>query len=241
MIVPMEQTPTPKPPEQPTEQPHTVAPENDTLQTPPPTHPPTKKAAKPSRFTGVKAFLSVLAFVAAIIIAATLINQFIFQSYYVDGTSMTPTLHNNDRLIIDKVERTVSMIGGKHYIPKRGQIVVLDSSLVDQSGHSEQLIKRVIGLPGDTIVIDNGVVTVKNKDSPNGFNANDALGLQLDPTFVDTPPLTVTISDNQVFVMGDNRGPGGSFDSRSFGAVDSDEIQGRLLARIFPLNQTKFF
>ncbi len=240
MIVPMEQTPTPKLPEQPTEQTHTVAPES----TPPEakhTYTSTDKDTKPRRFTGAKAFLSVLAFVAGIVIAATLINQFVFQSYYVDGTSMTPTLHNNDRLIIDKVERTVSMVEGKHYIPNRGQIVVLDSSLVDQSGRSEQLIKRVIGLPGDTITIDNGIVTIKNKDNPNGFNVNESLGLKLDPTFTETPPLTTTIGDNQIFVMGDNRGPGGSFDSRSFGAVDSDKIQGRLLARIFPLNQTKLF
>jgi signal peptidase I len=198
--------------------------------------------SNPRRFTGVKAFLSVLAFVVGIIVAATLINQFIFQSYYVDGTSMTPTLHNNDRLIIDKVERTMAIASGHHYIPKRGQIVVLDSSLVDQTGHNEQLIKRVIGLPGDTITIgSDGNVIIKNKDNPNGFNANQTLGLNLAPSYVDDAPYTVTVPENDVFVMGDNRGPGGSFDSRSFGPVDSNKIEGRLLARIFPLNQTKFF
>jgi len=193
------------------------------------------------RFTGVKAFLSVLAFVVGIIIAATLINQFIFQSYYVDGTSMTPTLRNNDRLIIDKVERTAALATGHHYIPQRGQIVVLDSSLIDRSGRNEQLVKRVIGLPGDTIYIDStGIVTIKNKDNPNGFDVNKSLGLNLAPTYVDSP-MTITVPDNNVFVMGDNRAPGGSFDSRSFGPVDSSKIEGRLLARIFPLNQTKFF
>lgn len=199
-------------------------------------------AVAPKRgFSGAKAFLSVLAFVIGIIVAATVINAFVFQSYYVDGTSMTPTLHNNDRLIIDKVERTVALVEGKHYIPKRGQIVVLDSSLVDQTGHDEQLIKRVIGLPGDTIYISgDGTVIIKNKDHPNGFNVNQSLGLNLAPTYVDSP-MTVTVPDNEIFVMGDNRGPGGSFDSRSFGPVDSSKIQGRLLARIFPLNQGKIF
>lgn len=178
---------------------------------------------------------------AGIIIAATLINQFIFQSYYVDGTSMTPTLRNNDRLIIDKVERTAALATGHHYIPKRGQIVVLDSSLVDTSGRNEQLIKRVIGLPGDTINIgSDGNVIIKNKDNPNGFNVNQSLGLNLAPTYVDSP-MTVTVPDNDVFVMGDNRAPGGSFDSRAFGPVDSNKIEGRLLVRIFPLNQTRFF
>lgn len=212
---------------------------------PAPSHPPSQPPSAPTspkRFGGVRAFLSVFAFIAGIIIAATLINQFIFQSYYVDGTSMTPTLSNNDRLIIDKVERTLSMAGGRHYIPQRGQIVVLDSSLVDQTGHNEQLIKRVIGLPGETISItQEGVVTIRNHDNPNGFNANDALGLSdLAPTYVEAP-LTITIPDNEVFVMGDNRAPGGSFDSRSFGPVDTNKIQGRLLARIFPLNKTRIF
>lgn len=190
----------------------------------------------------MKAFLSVLAFIGGVIIAAALINQFIFQSYYVDGTSMVPTLHNNDRLIIDKVERTFALAGGKHYIPQRGQIVVLDSSLVDQSGHNEQLIKRVIGLPGETISISmEGVVTIKNKEHPEGFNVNEALGLtNLEPTYVESA-INMTIPDDQVFVMGDNRAPGGSFDSRAFGPVSSDKIQGRLLARIFPLDQTKLY
>ncbi len=189
----------------------------------------------------MRAFASVAIFVVGIIVAATLINQFIFQSYYVDGTSMTPTLQNNDRLIIDKVERSLATVGGGHYIPKRGQIVVLDSSLVDQTGHSEQLIKRIIGLPGDEVMIgSDGMVTIKNKAHPAGFNVNDSLGLKLEPAYVDTP-LDMSVPSNEVFVMGDNRGPGGSFDSRTFGPIDTSKIQGRLLARIFPVNKSGFF
>lgn len=196
---------------------------------------------KRRNFTGLKAFLSVALFISSIIIAAILINQFIFQSYYVDGTSMTPTLQNNDRLIIDKVERTVALASTGHYTPQRGQIVVFDSPLIDQYGRNEQLVKRVIGLPGDTINIsENGTVTIKNSQNPNGFNANEALGLNLSPTYVDSP-LNITIPENQVFVMGDNRSPGGSFDSRSFGPIDTSKIQGRLFARIFPFNSTGFF
>lgn len=198
-------------------------------------------ASLSQRFAGAKTLLSILLFIGSTIITATLINQFIFQSYYVDGTSMTPTLRDNDRLIIDKVERTFATAGGKHYIPARGQIVVLDSSLVDQSGRSEQLVKRVIGLPGDTVnITGNGTVTIKNSQNPSGFNVNESLGLSLEPTYVDSP-VSITIPENQVFVMGDNRGPGGSFDSRSFGPIDTSKIQGRLLARIFPFNATGFF
>jgi signal peptidase I len=234
----MEPSQSPTPPDQPAQQQHMPSPDPQSPQV----HNPTPALTTDKRrFAGVRAFVAIFAFVIGIILAAALINQFIFQSYYVDGTSMTPTLHNNDRLVIDKVERTVALAEGKHYIPKRGQIVVLDSSLVDQTGRDEQLIKRVIGLPGDTISIgSDGVVTIKNKDNPNGFDVNKSLGLNLAPAYVDTP-MTITVPANDVFVMGDNRGPGGSFDSRSFGPVDSSKIQGRLLARIFPLNQTKFF
>lgn len=236
MIEPMEHPPTQEAPTAHASRPTDGAP----IPTKP--HPtPPKPRKNGSRFTNAKAFLSVLAFIAGVIIAATLINQFIFQSYYVDGTSMAPTLKNNDRLIIDKVERTAAMIGGRPYIPQRGQIVVLDSSLVDRTGHHEQLIKRVIGLPGETIIISNeGAVTIRNQQHPEGFDANQALGLSLESTYVDAP-INLTIPQGQVFVMGDNRAPGGSFDSRAFGPVGSDKIQGRLLARIFPLNQTKFF
>lgn len=220
----------------------------DSITTPPPItssspQPPAAQASSEQtkgRFSS-RAFLSIVLFIVGIIIAATLINQFVFQSYYVDGTSMTPTLQNNDRLIIDKVERTTAQIEGRHYIPKRGQIVVLDSSLVDQYGHNEQLIKRVIGLPGENLVIgSSGNVIIKNKDHPDGFNVNDSLGLKLDPTYTDSP-INIVIPANQVFVMGDNRGPGGSFDSRAFGPIDADKIQGRLLARIFPLTKTGLF
>jgi len=213
---------------------------------PGPSAPPGAEQAKPPEktvhhaLTSFRTIMSIVLFIVGIVVAATLINQFIFQSYYVDGTSMTPTLQNNDRLIIDKVEKTFTGLRGQHYIPKRGQIVVLDSSLVDQYGHSEQLIKRVIGLPGETITISGGMVTVKNSQHPEGFNVDDSLGLKLEPTYANSN-VEVKVPDNQVFVLGDNRGAGGSFDSRAFGALDSSKIQGRLLARIFPLNKTGFF
>ena len=194
-----------------------------------------------SNRASLKALSSIALFIVGIIIVATLINQFVFQSYYVDGTSMTPTLQNNDRLIIDKVERTIAGAGGRAYVPKRGQIVVLDSSLVDQYGHDEQLIKRVVGLPTEHITIgSDGIVWIKNAQHPKGFNANQSLGLNLAPSYVDTP-IDLTIPPGDVFVMGDNRGPGGSFDSRSFGPIPTSKIQGRLLARIFPLNKAGFF
>lgn len=189
----------------------------------------------------LKSLLSFLIFTAAIFVAAFLINQFIFQSYYVEGTSMTPTLQNNDRLIISKVERSLAAVQGKPYIPDRGQIVVLDSSIVGLNGQKEQLIKRVIGLPGDHVHIDNGVVTITNSQHPDGYDVTQALGLtNLQPTYTDAP-IDLTVPSGQVYVMGDNREQGGSYDSRAFGPIDGNKIQGRLWARILPFDHAQLF
>lgn len=192
------------------------------------------------RLQRLKGFASFLAFCAGVVVAAFLINQFVFQSYYVDGTSMTPTLQNDDRLIIDKVEKSFAGLQGKPYIPNRGQVVVLDSSIVGFNGREEQLIKRVIGLPGDTVIIRDGVVTIKNKENPDGFDADKQLGLTLQPTYVESPQEWV-IEENQVFVMGDNRAQNGSYDSRAFGPVESQKIVGRLWARIMPFEKAQVY
>ncbi|HSE61695.1 MAG TPA: signal peptidase I [Candidatus Saccharimonadales bacterium] len=192
------------------------------------------------RLHRLKGFASFIVFVVGVVIAAFLINSFIFQSYYVDGTSMTPTLQNNDRLIIDKIERTFAGLQGKPYVPQRGQIVVLDSSIVGINGRDEQLIKRVIGLPGDTVSIRDGAVTIKNAANPDGFDVNNKLGLKLQPTFVDTP-MELNIPDGQVFVMGDNRIENGSYDSRAFGPIEVNKIVGRLWARILPVDKAQLF
>jgi signal peptidase I len=195
---------------------------------------------KRSLLNNARGFMSFVAFVATVVIAALLINQFIFQSYYVDGTSMTPTLQNNDRLIIDKTGKTLAAVQNKPYIPARGSIVILDSTILDQYGHDEQLIKRVIGLPDETVHIENGVVTIKNSQRPDGFNADQELGLRLAPTYSQST-LDITVPEGDVFVMGDNRSPNGSFDSRAFGPVPSNKIQGRLAMRIFPFDHIKTF
>ena len=192
------------------------------------------------RLKRLKGFASFLAFCAGVVVAAFLINQFVFQSYYVDGTSKTPTLQNDDRRNIDKVERTFASLQGKQYVPERGQVVVLDSSIVGFNGREEQLIKRVIGLPGDTITIKDGTVTIKNSLNPEGFNVDRQLGLNVQPTYVESPQ-EWTIQDGQVFVMGDNRAENGSYDSRAFGPIESEKIVGRLWARILPFEKAQVF
>ncbi len=154
---------------------------------------------------------------------------------------MTPTLQNNDRLIISKVERTLAMVQGHPYIPERGQIVVLDSSIVGLNGQKEQLIKRVVGLPGEHIHIEAGTVLISNGQNPNGFDVTKELGLtNLQATYADGI-IDLTVPQGQVYVMGDNREQGGSYDSRAFGPIDGDKIQGRLWARILPIEKAQLF
>lgn len=219
----------------------TQSPQDDKKTSPPSGRSPHQglKLPAPSQKSGVlKAIISIVIFALVVFGVAALLNRFVFQSYFVDGTSMTPTLQNNDRLIIDKVEKTAAEIEGKPYIPARGQIIVIDSTvsnLTEERG--EQIIKRVIGLPGDHVHIENGVVTITNKAHPKGFDVNKALGLHLDPTTLDSgETFDYNVGPGEVFVLGDNRGPGGSYDSRYFFGVSSDKIIGRLWLRVMPFN-----
>ena len=195
---------------------------------------------KPGWFSHIKGISSFVAFIGGVLLAAFLINQFVFQSYFVEGTSMVPTLQNNDRLIIEKVGKTIDQVQGKGYLPSRGDIVVLDSTIITANGSVEQLIKRVIGLPGDKIHIEDGIVTVSNQKEPNGFNVDERLGLDIEPTY-SSGPLDFSVPEGQVFVMGDNRTQNGSHDSRAFGPVSTKDLEGRLWARILPINQAKVF
>ena len=191
---------------------------------------------KNSTFSNI--FTTILAVIGSIGVAI-LLNLFVFQSYYVDGESMSPTLHTDNRLIISKIERTFTRLGTTSYIPQRGQIVVLSGKVSPSTAtQAPELIKRVIGIPGDTLTIKNGVVTIKNSTSAE-FNVDTLLGLTLDPTY--SEEFTINIPEGKVFVLGDNRTRGGSLDSRSFGLVDASLIDGRLWARIMPFSQRRVF
>lgn len=180
--------------------------------------------------------LSTIALFAGAFIVALLLNAFVFQSYEVDGSSMEPTLQNNDRLIIYKFERTIASVTGHAYIPNRGDVIVFHKP----NGTSDQLIKRVIGLPGDRVLVKDGKVTVFNSENPQGFNPDDApYGLELPET---SGNVDVTVGENEVFVCGDNRIPGASLDSRSvLGNVPVEFIVGKLVLRYIPVGNYKVF
>lgn len=154
--------------------------------------------------------------ITAALLVITVVFTFFFRLIDVDGTSMETTLHDSERLILSRLP----------YTPERGDIVV-----VSQGNDRKPLIKRVIALAGDTVRVDaeTGEVFLN--------------GEKLNETYVNQPTATekmvgeVTVPENQVFVMGDNRGSGHSLDSRTFGCIDVKQLVGKAVYRVSPLDR----
>ena len=196
---------------------------------------------KSNRNTSVKrdVFSTILILVTALIFALFIIN-FVFRSYQVDGPSMENTLQNNDKLIVWKLARTWSDITGHPYIPNRGDIIVFNESGLAEFGqnNTKELIKRVIGLPGDTVVVKNGKYTIYNKNHPNGFDPDQTLPYGKNIPYTSGNE-KVKLGPDQLFVSGDNRPD--SLDSRDFGPINANQIIGKLVLRFYPFNTAKIF
>jgi len=132
----------------------------------------------------------------------------------VDGPSMEPSYYHNNRIVVLKVAYTFGDI-------QRGDVIVFPAP----PNPDEDYIKRVIGLPGDEVMVTNGAVYVNNQ--------------QLDEPYINGPPINsmrpVTVPEDMVFVMGDNRN--NSSDSRSWGTVPLDNIMGKALFVYWPIEQ----
>ena len=188
---------------------------------------------------------SVLSTIGILLLAPTLaliLMMFVVQSYEVDGPSMESTLQNHDRLIVLKLPRTLARITHHAYQPNRGDVIIFNEpDSTDPSSASntnKQLIKRVIGLPGDHIIVKDGVLTVYNSSHPKGYTPDTSLpyGKVISSTPGD---IDLTVPAGQIFVCGDNRS--NSFDSRYFGTVPLKNVIGKLLMRIYPVSTIKMF
>lgn len=205
---------------------------------------PNQVAVEPEVVTTKQRVKSIASTIGILLIApliAILLTAFVFQSYQVDGPSMQTTLYNNDRLIVWKLPRTWARITGHDYIPKRGDIVIFTESGLSNYGDSvdtKQLIKRVVGLPGDRVVVENGVITIYNSAHPEGFKPDQTLpyGGNIPST---SGNIDRTLGPGEVFVCGDNRGD--SLDSRFFGPIDAKNIIGKLILRVLPLSKAERF
>lgn len=162
--------------------------------------------------------------VIAIIIAAIIL--FFFKPIIIQQESMQPTFYSNDYVVVSK--QSYSIFGDI----ERGDVIVFRSSLLDENGNQKSLIKRVIGLPGDTIEIKNGYVILNGVTIQEDYLAEQGVSGEMEQ---------ITVDEGKIFVMGDNRAV--SQDSRSpeVGQVDQDTVIGKVVLRIFPLDSIRFF
>lgn len=145
---------------------------------------------------------------------------YVAEGRWIPSESMVPTLQVGDRLIIEKVTPRFTGIA-------RGDIIVFRPP--STSSQKEDMIKRVIGLPGDTIVIKSGKVYINGKALNEPYEA--------EKPSADFKPYKVP--ENSYFVMGDNRND--SYDSRYWGPVPADRIIGKALVRYFPIDNIHMF
>ena len=187
----------------------------------------------------VKDILGVVLFVAAVFVGAWLINLFVFRSFNVDGPSMENTLHTGDRLIVNRLPVSWSHLRGNAYSPERGQVIVFKNPHWQPGRSDEYIVKRVIAYGGERVVLKNGVLKVHNSEYPDGFEVDAAYPGALLPTDgeVDT-----TVPDGEIFVAGDHRQAGYSFDSRNgLGTIPLEDIVGPVLFRVYPFTKVEVF
>jgi signal peptidase I len=175
---------------------------------------------------GARAFFDWVVVVGVALLVAILVRTFLLAHFVVDGESMYSTLSPGDRVFVNKLSY-------KLHEPNRGDVVVLH----EITGAIERdLIKRVIALPGEVISMDNCVVSIDTDP------ADDIPPQRLDEPYLDPTVVTpgncgsaiepLTIPDDSVFVMGDNRP--GSHDSRSLGPISYDDLVGRAFVVFWP-------
>jgi len=160
--------------------------------------------------------ISKVAIIAALIVLP--IRQYVFQPFFVKGQSMEPSFSNGDYLIIDEISYRFSD-------PQRGEVIVFNYP----KDPTQRYIKRVIGLPGETIEVKDGKVMVFNREGEKVLEETDYLR-----SVNQTPgQILTTLEQDEYFVMGDNRDA--SSDSRSWGPLPKDYIIGKVFFRAFPM------
>jgi len=195
------------------------------------------RAGRRRRKNATRQAIEWLSLVIGAVVLALAIRALLFQAFYIPSASMAPTLEVNDRILVNKASY-------KLHSPHRGDIIVFKAPPGETSENIKDLVKRIIGLPGDTVEAKNNHVYIIQAGKTTGYELNE-------PYIKTTPdcpagsqgpvaghPLeTVHVPAGEYFVMGDNRCA--SEDSRAFGPIKKSSIIGRAFIRIWPLNRIK--
>lgn len=174
---------------------------------------------------GRKLFSFILEVVKIVVISLAIIlpvRYFLIQPFYVKGSSMEPNFEDGEYLIINE-------IGYRFSGPKRGDVVVFRYP----GDPSQYYIKRIIGLPGETVEISNDRIIVFNENFPKGIEINESS--YLNPPYETPSEVRITLSEDQYFVLGDNRLA--SSDSRTWGELPEKDIVGRAWLRCWPFDR----
>lgn len=170
----------------------------------------------------LKSFLETFQTVAISVAIVLIVRAFVAQPFLVSGSSMEPTFTDGDYLLIDELSY-------RFREPERGEVIVFRYP----GDHRSFYIKRVIGLPGERVVIASSTVTVYGADGTKALHepyiANGSYAGAFDGT----------LADGQYFMMGDNRNF--SYDSRSWGPLAKDDISGLVRFRLWPIETAKAF
>ena len=182
----------------------------------------------PNTKVGYKAIREWVTVVGVALIIAFLVRGFALQQFYISGPSMESTMFQDNRVLVNKISYRLRDI-------RRGDVVVFDRVTTDGVAvQHDDLIKRVIGLAGDSVSITSCVVSINGIaiDEPY-LNDYDLAQSNLDDRCRIPEMEATTVESGQLFVMGDNRPQ--SFDSRMFGTIDENLVIGRAFVIIWPL------
>lgn len=194
-----------------------------------------------SRYPIVKDIVAVAIFAIFVAVGTIFVNAFLFRSYTVQGPSMEPTFHTDDRVLVNRLAVTIDQLQNKRFKPQRGQVIVFRNPRYDSvNDRVEYIVKRVIAFEGERVTVKDGVLTVYNAEHPEGFHP--------DETFPDKPgsPSSgnsdVTVGKDMIYVAGDHRQDNYSYDSRNgLGQVPLFDVMGPVFLRILPLTSVRGF
>lgn len=177
---------------------------------------------KPPETTG-GFFLEIFKFTIVAILIVAPIRFFVAQPFIVKGESMDPTFADGQYLIVDELTY-------RTHEPERGDVIVFKYP----KDPSKYFIKRIIGLPYETVKIDSGKVAIFGEKFPDGKLLDESYIKE-----VSYETLSEKLGENEYFAMGDNRS--NSLDSRVWGPLPKENIVGRVLVRLFPLPEAGLF